>query len=983
MMGNVSASVPLATLDLRLLGPLSVSVDEREIAGLQRKQRALLTALALRAGHFVAADELVEAVWGADPPASAKHALHVYVSRLRTAFGSACGRLEQSGGTYRLRLAPGETDIDQLRAAAEAGKEALAGGDYSAARDLLGAVVEAWRGEPFADAPEDPLAQVESRALWDTYFAAVEDRFEAELELGERDVVPELERLTGRHPERERLWAQLMVALYRANRQVEALRTYARARRTLLDDFGLEPSRMLRDLERAILLQDPRLSPSSTRTGYVSGLPAELTSFVGRESEIAALTELLEPDSSRLITLTGTAGVGKTRLAIRAARTFAERSGFDVAFVDLAVVPSAEGVLPAIAYALATDQADTDTLAALVREVNMAKLLLVLDNFEHVLEARTNVLALLRRAPALKIIATSRSPLALLGEWRFPVEPLPVPQPAQRGEELAQAPAVALFLDRATAVDPTLEVDPELLTRAAELCRALDGLPLAIELIAPRATDLRLEEFTKPSLDLLATDQLGPVERHTTMRRALEWSYNRLSPAQQQLFGRLHVFPGDFDADAAGAISYPSDGNKTARADLRALADTGLLSRRRTSTDLRYRLLAVIREYAHAVCDLPDDTLLRAHVEHYSARLDEAIASFRSLDSSLSDATANERENITLALRTIIALRDEELASRTALPLLRAVGFLCYNACSTELGGLSGEIGRLVANSNPLLSRVAFVFSSSIFCLQSDFVAAMAWTEEALSAIPPQEPPEYFAASLIQNAGLIAAYLGQRERAAAYFATLEGHLAELPDSVRWNSLRMDLLESRAQLALADGELVEAESAVTAAMDLLDSELRRLEADPAESDDSTDRAPMIRDKARVIITAARVRLALKDVPRSARTTLRALAATLDTAVGVQQALAFDIAGAILIAAGEPGDGAYLLGAADRLWKLLRTHGLPGEVAAQRDAVAQGCALLGREQFDLAYERGTLAAFDTTVEFAHDRLQELVDAAALDD
>ena len=347
--------------------------------------------------------------------------------------------------------------------------------------------------------------------------------------------------------------ASSTLALYRAGRQVEALDAYQVARRTLDEQLGLEPSRDLRDLERAILEQDIALAPPPAGRGPAPRptLPAAVSSFVGRRREVADVQQLLSRDGVRLVTLTGPGGIGKTRLALAVAGPLEASFAYGVFLVELAPLRDAQDVPAAIAAVLGVRESAAGTLPAdLARVLAPQETLLVLDNLEHLPEAARLVRALLGAAPRLRVLTTSREPLRLRGEYEYALARL-----ALDGEgELS--PAVELFRDRARAALASFQLTPQTLDAVKEICRQLDGLPLAIELAAarvkllpPRALLGNLDAWL--SLEARETDR---PERHRTLRAAIEWSFELLGPTERLVFARLSVFRGGFRLDDAEGV---------------------------------------------------------------------------------------------------------------------------------------------------------------------------------------------------------------------------------------------------------------------------------------------------------------------------------------------------------------------------------------------------------------------------------------------
>src|SRR6266540_5731278 len=394
-----------------LLGPLSVSCDGAPIALGGQKRRALLAAMLLEANQVVSRDRLIDGLWGEDPPDTARNTIQVYISQLRKLLPE--GALETAPPGYRLVVDPETVDLFEFTRLSEEGRTALGTGDAAGAADTLRAALALWRGPPLADLAWEPFAQAEIVRLEELKVAALEDRIDADLALGRHgQLVGELERLVSEQPLRERLRGQLMLALYRSGRQADALAVYQRARRTLVDELGIEPGDSLRKLERAILEHDPSLNAPLAGPTSARRVPVPVTPLLGRERELAALADLVRGAETRLVTLTGTGGIGKTRLALELVRRLAPEFRQGSAVATLATVRDPALVARAILEALEIPEVGQAPPEELLAETLAgSELLLLVDNFEQVLPAARTIARLLEAAPNVKVIATSRAPL--------------------------------------------------------------------------------------------------------------------------------------------------------------------------------------------------------------------------------------------------------------------------------------------------------------------------------------------------------------------------------------------------------------------------------------------------------------------------------------------------------------------------------------------------------------------------------------------
>jgi predicted ATPase/DNA-binding SARP family transcriptional activator len=651
-------------VDFRVLGPIEVVGEDGPARLGGEKPRAVLAALMLRHGRTVSTDALVDAVWER-PPATAAHAVAVYVSRLRAAIeGIDRGRqpiVTRTTG-YSLEIDIEELDLGRYRSLAARGRAAASASDWATAWQALGDALAVWRQPtPLACLTTSPLtaARIE---LEDERLSAIEDRMEAGLQLGRHaDVVADLRTLTREHPERERLWAALMLALFRSGRQADALEAFLEARAKLDEGFGIPPGPALRELQHRILEQDGSLDLSSPHTESVS-LPALPSSFVGREQDLDdAAAVLTEPDV-RLLTVIGPGGIGKTRFAIELARRLASRFPDGVTWVGLDAAEDPARVLPAIAAAVLDGPAN-DPLDASIRALRGKRALLVLDCFEHVLDAATDVHRLLQRLPALHVLVTSRERLGLSGEHLFRLPPL------------TSEDAAALFLARRRAVSRAAPPDDDLLR---DVCDRLDRLPLAIELVASQVevrTEPELLATLERSLDV--DGRRDPPVRHRTLRTTLDWSFALLGEDDRRVLRRLSVFAGGFTPEAAEAVTDAT------HAGIDQLERKSLVTRH--DDPGRYRLLDTVRAYAAERLDESGETtLVRDRHAATFADLARALEPVTWEDASASGHTTFDAElpNFRLALRRTVENADGPMAAT----LVRSLAPYLYAKVSTPDG---------------------------------------------------------------------------------------------------------------------------------------------------------------------------------------------------------------------------------------------------------------------------------------------------------
>lgn len=650
------------SVEVRLLGPVELRIDGGDVLVGGPRQRALLSLLALRPGKVVPVDALIEELWAGEPTDGADTTLRSYVSRLRKSLDGTAA-IEHTDGGYALQVPPDAVDALAFERLLREGGDLLARGAARRARERLAAGLGLWRGRPFGEVGTEGTLGAMTRRLDELRLLAIERRIEAELALGAAaDLVDELEGLLLDYPYRERLWRHLMLALYRAGRQSDALAAYHRARSMLDEHLGIEPGDDLRELEGAILRQDV---PEVARADARVGLPIALTSFIGRATEIEEVERLVR--RHRLVTLTGIGGVGKTRLALEVARRAADLFPDGVWFVDLAPLSDPDLVAASVADVLAVrGDPSVPTVDGMVAQLGNRELLVVIDNCEHLRDACAELAAaLLEGAPDLHVLATSRVTLGVAGEIDYAVPPLALPRDAEDASVASTSDAVGLFVERARAARPTLPEDQATLATVARIVADLDGLPLAIELAAARAKAFTLADIAAGLNDrfrfLVSWRRLSPA-RHRTLAEAMAWSFDLLGPEHQALLSDLSVFARSADIEAIAAVCL--DGDQARARDLLQLLVDASLVMLETGPDggSRYRLLETVREYAMERQAGGDRraAMRRAHADHF-ALLAESTPT-RGPDAAQGIARLDaELDNIRAALDAAVDLGDRGL----------------------------------------------------------------------------------------------------------------------------------------------------------------------------------------------------------------------------------------------------------------------------------------------------------------------------------
>ncbi|MFF9898447.1 BTAD domain-containing putative transcriptional regulator [Streptomyces longispororuber] len=694
--------------------------------------RALLAALALRAGRTAPLDALIDDIWAGDPPADGTAALQALVGRLRRALGRDAIASEPGG--YRLTAGPDDVDLHRFERLAREGTAALNRGDPATAARTLREALALWHGPALADLPDRTAAtRPEARRA-----EATRARIEADLLLGQAlDVLPELRELTATQPYDETLHALLIRALRDAGRGADALAAYERARRTLADGLGTDPGPELRALHAELLAAPERGAPGpgtshpgrgttaaavpeplrpdrssgqdrdadrdrALRTPHRQHAPHEphpewkghaphephperkghapheprlerkgnirprLTSFVGREPELAAIRSDIH--GARLVTLTGPGGSGKTRLAEEAAAGhpsawLAELAPLDRPEAVPGAVVSALGLRETVLMTSELTAPQDDPVALLVEYCAPRSLLLILDNCEHVIDAAAELAeTLLTRCPGLTIVATSREPLGVPGESVRPVEPLP-PDPAHR-----------LFAERAAAVRPGFDATADA-GAVDEICRRLDGLPLAIELAAARLrllTPRQIADRLDDRFRLLTSGARTVLPRQQTLRAVVDWSWDLLDDAERTVLREVSVFAGGWDLEAAEAVCTGPAADVVG-----ALVDKSLVvATPCAGTDgggMRYRMLETIHEYAtERAAETPEVRAAaeRRHSAYVRALVERAEPLLRSAEQlPCIGRLETELDNIRAALQRALVQHDEDQATALTLAM--------------------------------------------------------------------------------------------------------------------------------------------------------------------------------------------------------------------------------------------------------------------------------------------------------------------------
>lgn len=905
-----------------MLGPLVVRNDGTEIPLGGGRQRALLGLLLVHANEVVSRDRLVDELWPEVEPDAATRSLHVYVSSLRKGLGAGSAALVTRSPGYVLETPPETVDARRFERLAADGRAALAAGGADTAAGLLRDGLALWRGGVLSDLGGAPFAAVEAARLEELRRGAREDLLAAEVALGRHEqALPGLEALVAAEPLRERPRAQLMLALYRSGRQAEALAVYRETRRLFVEELGIEPGGELRALEQAILAQAPEIAPPARAR---RPLPAPASSMVGRDAELEALAALLLRDDVRLVTLTGPGGVGKTRLALEAARTLDARFAGGALFVVAESVRSAALLLPAIARALAVvpEAGETD-LDAIARMIRRAPTLLVLDNLEQVVEGAAPLIAdLLEASPGATVLATSRAALRLRSEQEHAVRPL------------AAGDSIALFCRRAEAVEAAFEPSPAV----DEICARLEGLPLAIELAAARTRVLRPDlilERLERRLPVLVGGARDLPERQRTLEATISWSYELLAPEERIALARLSVFIG------GGALDAVEDVCECTVDVLETLVDNSLVR----VVDGRLVMLETIREYAAArLLESPDEARVRerhlawfgalaltAEPELLGERRTEWLARLQAdhanvcaaIAYALATGRANEALAVTAALRHFWWVRAHYAVGRRFL----------------------GEALSAAEEADPALRERALTGVGILSAEQGDFAGAAEAFDEAL-VLARSAGDQDRTATALTNLGNIAYFRGDVDRARD--AYVEG--LELARAARTSRRVATLSENIGLLELGAGNLDSAVAMLEGAI-----EAARSAGDPHVL-------------AACLRSMGRVRIAGGDIDAAESYFLESL--ELVRGIGDQRSLAdwFEAWAGASIARGDVDRGVVLLGAADGLREAIGAARPPDYRQWYDELLQTAATMLSGEEIATSLEAGRRLTAEAAVALA---------------
>jgi predicted ATPase/DNA-binding SARP family transcriptional activator len=681
-------------VEFRLLGDVEARLDGQRLEIGHVRQRCVLVALLIDVNHAVPADQLIDRVWADEPPHKGRNALAAYMSRLRQLFADAEDvQIVREPGGYKVATDALSVDLHRFR---QLVSKARATADPVEAAVVFDSALELWRGEPFPSI-DTPWVNDVRTALEAERLSVELDRNDVALRAGRHaELLGELTAALKAHPLDERLAGQLMLAQYRSGRQADALDTYGHMRGRLVEELGVDPSPPLRNVYQTILEGEssppaaPRPAQPAAVTRPHADLPRRATSFIGREQEIRRVTAALR--EAPLVTLTGVGGVGKTRLALEVVAAGQERFEDGVWWCELAPVDSS-AVSHALAAALRLQQQQglgiEDTLIEYLRS---RELLLIVDNCEHVLDSAAWILdQIARHCPKVSVLATSREALGVEGERLVPVPPL------------TDDEATELFADRARAGRPDFDLDHEPVGAVAEICRRLDGLPLAIELAAARMRVMSSLDVARrlDGLRLLSGGVRGAHPRQQSLAATIDWSYHLLSEPEQSLFMRLSVFAGGFDLDAAHGVCGEDAATDDDTLDLlTGLVEKSMVTVRAGTERSRFGVLETLRAYGRDRLQERgiNDLYAERHARYYTELAEQAAAGVQAADErAWVERMLPDYDNLRAAFEHAMA-RDIDLALR----LVTSIVELAHLRVGYEASGWAERALELAGHDHPL-----------------------------------------------------------------------------------------------------------------------------------------------------------------------------------------------------------------------------------------------------------------------------------------
>jgi len=693
------------TVEFRVLGDVEVLINGQRLDIGHARRQCVLVALLIDLNHAVSPEQLVDRVWSDRPPRRARNSLAGYVSRLRALFADAEGvAISRGPAGYVLAGDALSVDLHRFR---DLVAQARTTADPVQASALFDRALGVWSADPFMFLDTPWVNEVRSGVQAER-FAVELDRNDVALRAGRHaDLLVDLLAAQAAHPLDERLAAQLMLAEYRCGRQADALDTYRQTRLRLVDELGVEPGQLLREVHHQILtggdsrpnaapLTEATPAPSiPVRKQYSVGL-RRATSFIGHEDELAQTVAALR--AGPLVTLTGVGGVGKTRLAWEVARGEQERFGEELWICELGPVEHGDAVGHTVAAALRLRQQQGMGIEESVIEyLRKRQALLVVDNCEHLLETVAGLVErIVRQCPGVSVLATSRQPLSVEGERIVVLSPLSV------------ADATRLFADRAQAGRPDFNFDVQPIDAVAEICRRVDCLPLGVELAAARMRVMSAQDVVRrlDRLGFLRGGVRGALARQQSLAATIDWSYQLLVEPEQALFARLSVFAGSFDVEAAhGVCGAGGAGEDDTLELLVGLIDKSMVVVRTVTDRTRYGLLETLRSYGRARLQEQgiDKQLAKRHAVYFTELAERAAAGLLGPEErEWVEQLLPDYDNMRAAFEHALAGDDLDVALRLVAGVAEFAGL----RIGYEVGGWAERALALADPDHPLFAAV-------------------------------------------------------------------------------------------------------------------------------------------------------------------------------------------------------------------------------------------------------------------------------------
>lgn len=799
----------MSQLVLHLLGTPRIERDGRPVAIGHNKAVALLVYLAVTQQHHTR-EALSALLWSNHEPTSARGEVRRMIWALNKRLGKEWLSVERE--SLALLPQPGLwLDVDQFRYLLRAGSSHghPTGEVCPACLEPLAKAVELVRGDFMAgftlpDSPEfDTWQRFEAESLRRELAGALErlvQGYQAQGQEGSEPAIGYARQWVALDPLQEQAHRQLMQLYARAGQSAAALRQYQLCVQVLADELGVEPALETTTLYEAIRanrlpllaqVDTNPLKPAASSAASLSvdrlktavlpqhNLPVQPTPFVGRQQEMKAVGELLLRENVRLMTLTGVGGTGKTRLALQVAASLLDHFADGIYFVPLGDLSDPALVLPTMAKQVGVQEGGSQPLLEILKSsFHDKQLLLILDNFEHVLKAGPLIAELLAAAPRLKVLVTSRTLLHLRGEREYRVPPLQLPARTQVWSLplVEQVEAVQLFVERAQTAQSDFTLTNENAPAVAQICHRLDGLPLAIELAAARVKLLPpslLLTRLNSRLKLLTGGAQDLPARQQTLRNAIDWSYSLLNEAEQGLFARLAVFVGGFTLDTAEAICN-LEGDTSEGLDMlegvTSLLNSSLLIQQDTSgSQPRFRMLETIREYAlERLAERGQTEALRwQHAHYFMAWLENFALQFFPNTGLWLNLVEEEYDNLRAVLTWSVL--DAERAELGASMVGVLYWFWYQQGYLSEGRNWCQWLMQLLPETSRTVGRAAVLTGSgSLALMQGDLEQAVPWLDESVAIWREQQKDRGLAFALLGR-GVVALSQGDVTAAHSFF----------------------------------------------------------------------------------------------------------------------------------------------------------------------------------------------------------------------